>query len=237
MCAHLGIDHEVVDLREAFYQVVVRSFVREYAAARTPNPCICCNHELKFGLLLDHALAAGDELLATGHYARLEAGSSDWRLLRGVEGASPKISPISSTGSINSACLVCCFRWARGARWMWSPGPRREGCRRPRESKARISALLPMATIAVFCAPRRRRRSSQAPFSMRRVVELGQHRGLALYTVGQREGFGIAVGEPLYVSALDAERNALVVGPLAESGKSRLAGRSDDFCGWLAAGS
>ena len=67
--------------------------------------------------------------------------------------------------------------------------------------------------------------------------ELGQHRGLALYTVGQREGLGIAVGEPLYVSALDAERNALVVGPLGRAGTPRPAGRRDDLCRGLAAGS
>ena len=66
----IGIRHEVIDLRSEFERLIVRSFCSEYVAGRTPNPCVTCNRVIKFGLLMDWAVAAGAEYLATGHYVR-----------------------------------------------------------------------------------------------------------------------------------------------------------------------
>ncbi|HBA89075.1 MAG TPA: tRNA 2-thiouridine(34) synthase MnmA, partial [Geobacter sp.] len=68
----IGIPFEVIDLRQRFQELVIDDFIAEYAAGRTPNPCARCNERIKFGLLLDIAASKGADLLATGHYARIE---------------------------------------------------------------------------------------------------------------------------------------------------------------------
>src|SRR5512139_3278320 len=73
--AFLGIPHEVLDLRGEFERLVIWPFAAAYAAGRTPNPCALCNARVKFGLLLERALAAGADALATGHYARIAPGA------------------------------------------------------------------------------------------------------------------------------------------------------------------
>lgn len=70
VCKKLGIKHECVDFRKAFSETVIENFVNEYRLGRTPNPCIVCNRDIKFGLMLDHALKNGFEYIATGHYAK-----------------------------------------------------------------------------------------------------------------------------------------------------------------------
>ena len=85
VAAALGIPHTVLDLCPLFQQAVMDKFVSEYVHGRTPNPCIDCNREVKFGALLDWALAQGADAIATGHYARVSYDdvSGRWLLLRG----------------------------------------------------------------------------------------------------------------------------------------------------------
>ncbi|MDW7992813.1 MAG: hypothetical protein RMK65_11995 [Anaerolineae bacterium] len=95
VAARLGIPFYEVDMREPFRRAVVETFIAEYAAARTPNPCIPCNREIRFGLLMQWALKQGANYLATGHYARVRRVGDRYQLLRGRTG--PKISPMSCT--------------------------------------------------------------------------------------------------------------------------------------------
>ena len=85
--AALGIPHRVLDLRERFRTAVMDRFVSEYLAGRTPNPCVDCNREIKFGALLDWVLEQGADFLATGHYARVDRDGEGGRrrLLRGLD--------------------------------------------------------------------------------------------------------------------------------------------------------
>ena len=85
VCATLGIPHYVLNLRERFEAQVVENFKAEYRRGRTPNPCIACNREIKFAELLRRATALGADYLATGHYARVAAGESGYRLLRAAD--------------------------------------------------------------------------------------------------------------------------------------------------------
>ena len=87
VAARLGISHTVLDLSNLFQTAVMDRFVSEYVSGRTPNPCIDCNREIKFGALLDWALAHGADFIATGHYARVDYDKSTgrWLLLRGQD--------------------------------------------------------------------------------------------------------------------------------------------------------
>ncbi|MCP3987046.1 MAG: tRNA 2-thiouridine(34) synthase MnmA, partial [bacterium] len=83
VCRHLGIEHRVVDETERFRVEVVEDFEREYAAGRTPNPCVRCNAAVRFPRLVEEAEAAGFDFVATGHYARMERTRDRYYLSRG----------------------------------------------------------------------------------------------------------------------------------------------------------
>ena len=82
ICARLGIPHKVYDLKNEFHNKVIRDFIDTYMGGGTPNPCVVCNKFLKFGVLLDSAIADGADLIATGHYARIERSEGGRFLLK-----------------------------------------------------------------------------------------------------------------------------------------------------------
>jgi len=220
VCAHLGIPHEVVDLREPFRREVVDYFVREYARGRTPNPCLRCNRLLKFGLLLEQALKSGCEFLATGHYARVRRSGEEYHLLCGLDSTK------------DQSYVLYALQQPQLRRVLFPLGER---------TKADVRRLaaqwgLPVAgraesQDACFIADNDYRRflAEHLPTSIptgpildRQGNLLGEHKGLPFYTVGQREGLGIPAPRPLYVLQLDVVRNALIVGFAEELGRDAL---------------
>ncbi|MDP2181086.1 MAG: tRNA 2-thiouridine(34) synthase MnmA [Actinomycetota bacterium] len=217
----LGIPHYTWDLREAFEREVVSAFAREYASGRTPNPCIRCNDLIKFGVLLDKATAAGADLLATGHYARVVPGDSGMpRLARGVDRAK------------DQSYFLYRLTQDQLGRVVFPLGD----FEKSRVKEIAATHGLPSASRAesqevCFCAP-----GEHVPLIVGRFPEagepgdimdaegnvLGMHRGLAHYTVGQRKRLGIAGAEPLYVTALRAAENQVVVGPASDLAATRV---------------
>jgi tRNA-specific 2-thiouridylase len=218
VCATLGIPFHLLDLEEPFRQVVVEPFCAEYAAGRTPNPCIACNRAVKFGALLRWALAerVGARYLATGHYARTygRAYGDDgerYHLLRGLDRAKDQSYMLYTLGQHELRHVLF---------------PLGELTKNQVRNMARQRCLpvadRPESQEICFVLGRDYRDFLRegAPDTFRpgpilhldgRV--LGQHVGLPAYTVGQRSGLGIAWSHPLYVVRLDPARNALVVGP------------------------
>jgi tRNA-specific 2-thiouridylase len=210
VCDLLGVPYYVLNLRDEFRKEVIDPFVQEYSSGRTPNPCILCNEHLKFRALLRKADELGAEGVATGHYAvirRDEKGRC--RLF-----ASPDASKDQSyfLFSLDSERLER-IRFPVGGM-----------------SKSEVRRIAGEAGLPVF-----EKRESQdvcfvtddsyTAFLSRKGIEeqgghfvdrkgnvLGAHRGILRYTVGQRKGLGIAAKEPLYVVAIDAEKNEVVLG-------------------------
>jgi len=215
----LGIPFHLVDVRDAFRREVVDYFVAEYAAGRTPNPCVVCNRFVRFGLLMEQARELGASLLATGHYARIRTVDGELQLLRGVD---PRKDQSYFLHALTQNQLA----------WTHFPlgGLKKEEVR---EIAARHS--LPVAEQAesqnvCFLAGGDYRQFLQreAPHSLQpgpiRDTEgklLGEHRGLAAYTIGQRKGLNISGPEPLYVLAIEPRENTLIVGPGEELGSNR----------------
>lgn len=219
-CAHLGIDHEVVDLRDEFYARVVQRFVREYAAGRTPNPCIICNHELKFGLLLQRVLASGDDFMASGHYARIVRGVSGWQLLTARDAAKDQSYFLYTLGQEQLAHLLFPLGdWLKVDTIAYA---RRRGLNAADRAQSQDVCFVTDGDYRRFLHQHVPELLRPGPIEDDHGRVLGEHRGLALYTVGQREGLGIATGEPTYVLKLDAVRNALVVGTASALGQSAL---------------
>lgn len=220
VCAHLGIPHHVVDLREAFRQTVVEHFVRAYACGLTPNPCLRCNRELKFGLLWRQARAWGAERLATGHYVRVTYAEGRYRLLAGMDRRKDQSYFLYALMQEQLANLLFPLgEWPK------------ERVRNDARERRLPVAERPESQDVCFLRDGDYRRfvAAYAPESVRpgpiydlQGRMLGEHRGLPYYTVGQREGLGIAAPRPLYVIALDAAQNALVVGHAEALGRDAL---------------
>ena len=229
VCRQLGVEHHVVDLRDAFYEQVVCHFVAEYAAGRTPNPCVRCNRWIKFGLLLEQARALGAETLATGHYARIAHEEGRYRLLRGSDRGKDQSYFLYTLDQATLAVV----HFPLGA---YHKATIRDMAR------ARGLPVVERAESQDICFSHdgdyRRLIQKQQPEAVRPgpIYDrdgqlLGEHRGLPYYTIGQRSGLGIAAPRPLYVIALDLERNALIVGHADALGRKGLMAREMNVIG------
>lgn len=211
--AAAGIGFEVVDLSDPFEETVIDDFVAEHRAGRTPNPCARCNGEIKFGAFLRLADERGAELVATGHYVRTDrAPDGRWRLLRGADRTKDQSYMLHMLGQ------------GQLARALFPVGglPKAETRRLaaafglPVASKPDSQELCfaPAGDAGGFVrtqVPELVRPGGQVVHADGRVV--GEHDGTFAFTVGQRRGLGVALGEPAYVVGLDAARNRVVVGP------------------------
>lgn len=208
----IGIAHHTVDLLKYFERDVVRDFVDEYARGRTPSPCAVCNPTIKFGVLMDQAFELGADFLATGHYARIEPGDGgNFRLLRGLD--SGKDQSYFLFGLSQAQLRHTFFPLGR----MTKPEARELAVRFGLgEAMVRRSESQDLC----FVAPGEHWKLVEAyhPEIERdgRFIdpagnELGRHRGIHRYTIGQRRGLGVAAAHPLYVAEIRAASGDIVL--------------------------
>jgi len=214
--ACLGIPHRVIDARPEFERQVIADFCREYEQGRTPNPCVVCNAAIKFGRLLTAVRAEGWPVLATGHYARVEYDPERrrWCLLRGVDRRKDQSYFLYRLGQEQLA--AACFPLGAMSKEQVREMAEERSLPVARRPESQEICFLGGEDYRQFLARRRCAPPVPGPFLDSRGRVLGCHRGLPYYTVGQRRGLGIAVGRPLYVLALDPERNAVVLGEAEE---------------------
>jgi len=210
VAAFLGVPLRVVDLRADFQRQVLDYFVRSYASGRTPNPCVVCNPQVKFGRLLEFARSRGVERLATGHYALLRKGK-DGRI-RLCRGADPKK---------DQSYFLCRLRPDQLPGLVFPHGERtkdetyrlaaRLGLAGRHGSESQDVCFMQGTTLREFLG--RHGPSPQPGDIVTAAGEVkGRHRGISHYTVGQRRGLGVPDATPYYVTALDPERNRVVIG-------------------------
>jgi tRNA-uridine 2-sulfurtransferase len=220
VCAHLGIPFYVVAHEEEFRRAVIDDFVAEYAAGRTPNPCVRCNEHVKFGPLLRRARALGADRLATGHYARLVRG----------EGGALRVARAACAEKDQSYFLFA-MPQADREHILFPLGDMtkdevrahaaRLGLPNAAKPESQEICFVPDGDHQAFVA----RRAAPAPGEVVDVAgaPLGTHDGVHRFTVGQRRGLGVAAtGEPQYVVAVDALRRRVVVGPRRELARRTL---------------
>ncbi len=206
----IGIPFEVIDMRAEFKKLVIDYFIDEYAAGRTPNPCIRCNELIKFDLLLKKANELGADLLATGHYARIsEDEKGRKRLMTGLDPAKDQsyflftltqeqlqqvMFPVGMLEKSSVRKLAAEFNLAVAQKH-----ESQEICFIPDNDYVKFLEAQGVA-------------QKQGDIITSAGTVVGHHSGLHRYTVGQRKGLGVAWKYPLHVLAIDTERNQVVVG-------------------------
>ena len=217
VASQLGIPHYVVNFKDQFRRAVIDEFMQEYAAGRTPNPCVTCNREVKFTVLSSKAKELGCEQLATGHYARIEFDDARGRyLLKRAKSTKDQsyalytlsqeqmawtlfpLGAIESKDEVRALAHELCLPVANKPDsqeicFVSEAGGYREFLRKNRPEMFEPGDLLDTAG--------------------RRV---GTHEGVAGFTVGQRRGLGVATGTPLYVVAIRPKENEVVIGEKAD---------------------
>lgn len=209
LCAQLGIEYYPLDLTRPFDAEVIQPFIGAYACGLTPNPCLLCNRHIKFAALWDAARRLGAACLATGHYV-----STGFRLGRpGIAAAADPTKDQTYMLALTPAEALAHVRFplaslrksevvaqARARDLPFSPRESQDICFVPVSLPEFLAARLPL---------------EPGPVLDHHGRQLGTHRGLPLYTVGQRPRIPGLAGERLYVIARDVARNALIVGPRA----------------------
>lgn len=218
VCNQLDIPHYVFDFSTDLEEKVIKQFVEEYQKGHTPNPCIECNRSIKFGSLLKKALAMGFDYLATGHYARIEQNNGSYYLKR----------PRDRTKDQTYFLYPIAYKHLPYIIFPLSDLTKEEVRGIAKEAKLPI-ADKPGSQDICFIADGDYRTLLKERISDTRPGEivdlegrvLGKHSGICYYTLGQREGLGISSKTALYVIAIDAGHNRIVVGQ-KEALKSRV---------------
>lgn len=210
-CASLGVPFRAVDLSAAFAARVVAPFVAAYAAGQTPNPCVTCNREMKFGLLHETARELGADRLATGHYARLETTDAGPVLSRGADASRDQSYFLATVR--REALAQAVFPLAERHKTDNPAALAALGLTPPLPKESREVCFVPHDDYRAFLLASETPLSGPGPILLPDGTRLGTHQGLWRHTIGQRKGLGVGWREPLYVLGKDPVRNALLVGP------------------------
>ena len=210
VCVRLGIPFHLLNFEAPFKQYVVDYFLDGYARGITPNPCLECNRHVKFDALLKQALALGADYLATGHYARLrrlEDGSV--QLLQGVDSLKDQSYALSMLTQQQLSRSL--FPLGDYSKTQVRQMARERNIIVAEKSESQELCFV-QKNYREFVQEQRPEAFVPGPILDTRGEVVGRHDGLPAYTIGQRKGLNMAVGQPQYVVALDPARNALIVG-------------------------
>ena len=211
--ATLGMPHYTMNFEQQFDAAVVSTFVREYAAGRTPIPCVQCNGDLKFAHLLDRAAAFGADAVATGHYARLDRDTDpDRTLLR--RGLDPGKDQSYFLFTLTQAQLTqALFPVGHLRKAEVRAYARACGLAVADKPDSQELCFVADGDTAHFVEQRHPTVARSGPIRDQYGQQVGRHDGVHRFTVGQRKGLGLSTSVPLYVLEIDAADNALRVGP------------------------
>jgi len=224
VAAKLDIPFYVIDAKDVFRETVVEYFLSGYARGETPNPCLVCNQKIRWTFLLDHALALGADYMSTGHYVRIrknENGKSE--LLRAVD-----------PGKDQSYVLhVLTQDKLKHALFPVGDYPKPEirtiaekyGLPTASRKDSQDLCFLAGEDYRNFLQRNAAEMLTAGEIVTRAGTSIGEHTGLANYTIGQRKGLGVASAVPLYVLGKNAQTNTLIVGTQEDLGARDLTAR------------
>jgi tRNA-uridine 2-sulfurtransferase len=230
VCHKLGIPYYLIDEAAEFQSRVIRYFADEYKAGRTPNPCVMCNQNLKFGRLIERANQLGARYIATGHFARLEKSADGSRtlLLRGRDRRK------------DQSYFLFSLRQDQLARALFPLGEKTKSDTRDVARHCQLKTADKEESMEICFVPdndygKFLRQAKLVENHRGEIVDLqgrvlGHHDGIEFYTIGQRKGLGISSPRPLYVIELDPANNRVIVGDDAALERDRFVA---ERCNWI----
>ncbi len=212
VASQLGIKHEVIDFSEVFRQEVMDYFANEYKNGRTPNPCVVCNKKIKFGKFLELADSLGSDFIATGHYARIikDDKSGIYHLCTSAaknkdqsyflytmtqKELSRTLFPLDSITKEETRSLALSLNLSVAHR-----------------SDSQDICFIPDGDYMRFLKEYAGYKDKKGLFCSSDGKVLGEHNGVANFTIGQRKGLGVTFGKPMFVTGLDAKNNIVYLG-------------------------
>ncbi len=214
VCDSIGAPFYVLNLSEDFRRDVIDNFAAEYRAGRTPNPCVRCNSEVKWDVFLHKADQLGCDFVATGHYAFIEQNSRGrWQIRKGVDKTRDQSYVLwgLSQEALSRTRMPLGILHKSQVR----EAARKHNLRTAAKPESREICFVADNDYRRFLIEyeeKQGRRYEPGEIVHENGTVMGQHKGTAFYTVGQRKGLGIAHPTPLYVQKIDVERNRVIVG-------------------------
>ena len=213
-----GFPHYILDIREEFGNHVIDNFVEEYLAGRTPNPCVMCNTHIKWEALLKRADMLDCEFIATGHYANVREENGRYVVSKGLDDWKDQSYVL---WGVSQECL---------SRTMFPVGKFTKPTIRQMAFDMGFTELAKKSESYEICfipdndyrgfirrqVPGIEEKLADGDFITASGAVIGKHRGYPFYTIGQRKGLEVAVGEPLYVTEIQPEKNTVVLGTFEE---------------------
>ncbi|MBQ7136771.1 MAG: tRNA 2-thiouridine(34) synthase MnmA [Bacilli bacterium] len=207
VCSILGINHYVIDLQKEFKDIVITNFIDSFKNGITPNPCVVCNKHFKFGLFYDKARELGCDLIATGHYAKIENGrlyradvieKDQSYFLYGInrELLNHIIFPLQGYKNKEEIRTIA----------------KKAGLTISHKKDSQEICFIPNDDYKSFLNNNLTKEIIIGDICLKDGTVLGKHSGLINYTIGQRKGLNISYKEPLYVTMIDKENNRVIVG-------------------------
>jgi len=251
VCHKLGIPYYLIDEAADFQKHVIQYFADEYKAGRTPNPCVMCNQNLKFGRLIDRANQLGADFIATGHFARVEFSSQpNGRADLPVSSDARQLAPTNHAGRYllkrgkdlrkDQSYFLFSLRQDQLARAMFPLGEKTKSDTREVARHCNLKTADKEESMEICFVPDNDYGGflQQANLVQKHRGEivnlqgqvLGQHEGIEFYTIGQRKGLGLSSPQPLYVVELDAQNNRVVVGDDSALDRDEF---TVDRCNWI----
>ena len=231
VCHRLGIPYYLIDEAAEFQKHVIQYFADEYKAGRTPNPCVMCNQNLKFGRLIDRADQLGAQFIATGHFARIEFsphpnGRAELPLDQDAQQRVPTngryLLKRGRDLKKDQSYFLFSLRQHQLARAMFPLGEKTKSDTREVARHCNLKTADKEESMEICFVPDNNyggflQQANLAQKHRGEIVDeqgraLGHHDGIEFYTIGQRKGLGISSPRPLYVIELDAENNRVIVG-------------------------
>ena len=219
----LGIRHRVLNIQKILEERVIKDFCQEYLKGKTPNPCIRCNQYIKFDVLLKKAISLGAQYLATGHYARVvktpnsKLKTPNYLLKKAKDLHKDQSYFLYRLGQRQLKHIL--FPLGNYTKIQVRKLAKKWGLPVADKLASQEICFLPQLDYRRFLKRRMNKRMKPGPIVDNQGNLLGQHKGIPCYTIGQREGLGIAKGYPLYVTKIDPKNNKIFVGKKEDASK------------------
>jgi tRNA-specific 2-thiouridylase len=206
----LGIPFYVMNFKEVFKEKVIDYFVDEYLEGKTPNPCVACNRYIKFEELLSRAEALGADYVATGHYAKIYEKDGRMVLEKADDDTKDQTYALFNLSQEQlKKTLMPCGKYTK-KRIREIAKEMDLGVHSKKDSQE--ICFIDDNDHGRYIYEKRPEKRIPGNFVDEKGNVLGQHKGIAYYTIGQRKGLGLSLGRPVFVSGIDKEKNTVILG-------------------------